>query len=76
MSADLGNSVITHYESVGSVCHPNLKLGVFTTSAVDNIDHNPSATSSKGSFHGTGISLFQHPDSDDQGTKQHREQLS
>ena len=68
MSADLGNSVITHYESVGSVCPPNLKLGVFTTSAVDNIDHNPSATSSKGSFHGTGISLFQHPDSEDQGT--------
>lgn len=34
---------------------------LFTTGAYDNIDHNPSATTAKGSFHGTGISLFQHP---------------
>jgi hypothetical protein len=34
---------------------------VFKTSAVDNIDHNPSSTTSKESFHGTGISLLQHP---------------
>ena len=37
------------------------KKGLFTTSAVDNIDHNPSSTTSKSSFPGTGISLFQHP---------------
>ena len=36
-----------------------MKGGVFTTSAVDNIDHNPSATTSKSSFHGTTISIFQ-----------------
>ncbi|KAG7175248.1 hypothetical protein Hamer_G001279 [Homarus americanus] len=30
--------------------------------AVDNIDHDPSTASSHSSFHGTGISLFQHPD--------------
>ena len=35
--------------------------GLFTTAAIDNIDHNPSSTSSHDSFHGTGISLFQHP---------------
>ena len=29
--------------------------------AVDNIDHNPSSTTAKDSFHGTGISLFQQP---------------
>lgn len=34
---------------------------VFTTAAVDNIDHNPSSTTSKQSFHGTAISLVQHP---------------
>ena len=39
-----------------------LKCGVFTTAAVDNIDHNPSSASAHGSFHGTGISLFQHTD--------------
>eukprot|EP00112_Aurelia_sp_Birch-Aquarium-sp1_P020727 Seg5404.1 transcript_id=Seg5404.1/GoldUCD/mRNA.D3Y31 product="hypothetical protein" pseudo=true protein_id=Seg5404.1/GoldUCD/D3Y31 len=29
---------------------------------MDNIDHNVSATSAQKHFHGTGISLFQHPD--------------
>ena len=42
---------------------------MFTTSAVDNIDHNPSSTTATGSFHGTGVSLFQHPDFDKQGTE-------
>lgn len=28
---------------------------------MDNIDHNPSSTSAQGSFHGTGISVFQFP---------------
>ena len=73
LSADLGNSVINHFESTGTVCPPSLNTGVFTTSAVDNIDHNPSATSAQGSFHGTGISLFQHPDLDNAGTKQERD---
>lgn len=29
--------------------------------ALDNLDHNPSSTTAKDSFHGTGISLFQFP---------------
>jgi len=33
---------------------------VFTTSTVDNINHNPRSTASKQSFHGTAISLVQH----------------
>ena len=41
---------------------PQLKGGLFTTAAVDNIDHNSSSTSAHDSFHGTGISLFQHQD--------------
>jgi len=40
-----------------------LRHGLFTISALDNLDHNPSSTTSKGSFHGTGISLFQFPTS-------------
>ena len=47
--------------SEGLVCPPVLKKGLFTTAAVDNIDHNPSSTTAKTSFHGTGISIFQHP---------------
>ncbi|CAC5413700.1 unnamed protein product [Mytilus coruscus] len=33
----------------------------------NNIDHNPSATTAKDSFYGTGISLFQHMTSEEQG---------
>ena len=29
--------------------------------ALDNLDHNPSSTTAQGSFHGTGISVFQFP---------------
>jgi hypothetical protein len=45
----------------GVVCPAILHKGLFTTSAVDNIDLNPSATTATTSFHGTGISVFQHP---------------
>ena len=62
LSADLGNNAISHFETIGTVCPPKLNIGEFTTSAVDNMDHNPTETSAQGSFHGTGISLFQHPD--------------
>ena len=50
-----------------AVCPPNLRNGLFTTSAVDNIDHNTSSTHSKENFRGTGISLFQHPSIEEPG---------
>ena len=34
---------------------------VFTTAAVDYIDHNPSSATSNPSVHGASISLFQCP---------------
>ena len=43
------------------VCPPSLKAGAFTTAATDNIDHKPSFDNATSSFHGTAISLFQHP---------------
>ena len=48
------------YLSEGLICPSVLRKGLFTTAAVDKIDHNPSSTTSKSSFHGTGISIFQH----------------
>ena len=45
------------------MCPPNLRSRLFTTAAADNIDNNPSSTSAH-SFHGTGISLFQHQSSE------------
>ena len=50
------------YNEEGLVCPPSLKNGLFTTSAIDNIDHNPSSNTSRESFHGTSISVFQHPE--------------
>ncbi len=61
ISTELGNMVSNFYNDQNMVCPPQLKSGVFTTGAMDNIDHNPSARSSKDSFHGTAISLTQHP---------------
>jgi hypothetical protein len=40
----------------GVVCPAILQKGLFTTSAVDNIDHNHSATTATISCHGTDIS--------------------
>ena len=63
ISTDLGERICRFFQKEGTVCPPELKSGLFTTGAMDNIDHNPSSTSAQDSFHGTGISLFQHPNS-------------
>lgn len=69
ISSELGNNICRYFLLEGAVCPPKLKGGLFTTGAVDNIDHNPSSTSAHDSFHGTGISLFQHPNSDVPGVQ-------
>jgi hypothetical protein len=66
LSADVVNAVLATYEASGLVCPPKLIKNVFLTGQVDNIDHNPSSTTAKSSFHGTGISMIQHPMSVDQ----------
>jgi hypothetical protein len=48
-------AAVVRFVSEGVACLPKLRQGVFTTAAVDNVDHNPSSTTSKSSFHGTGI---------------------
>ena len=63
---NLATSICDHFKSVGVVFPLSLQRGLFTVGAIDNIDHNPSSTTAQGSFHGTGISLFQFP-------KQHSE---
>ena len=59
LNISTGNNVCRHYEIELAVCPPQHKGGLFTTAAIDNIDHNPSSTTSHDSFHGTGVSLFQ-----------------
>lgn len=67
ISAQLGEAVVTQYVQEGVVCPPVLRKGLFCTSAMDNIDHNPTATTASTSFHGTSISIFQHPMSNNKG---------
>ncbi len=61
ISTLLGNNLCHKFEMEKSVCPPKLKGKLFTTAAIDNIDHNLSSTTAQDSFHGTGISIFQHP---------------
>lgn len=49
------------FEMENLVCPANLKMGIFTIGALDNIDHNLSSTTAQNSFHGTGISVIQFP---------------
>ena len=51
------------------VCPSVLRKTISTTAAMDNIDHNPTATTSPTSFHSTSISLFLYPTSDNKGEK-------
>lgn len=57
----IATALCSKFRSEGIVCPLNMKSGVFTVGALDNIDHNPSSTTAQGSFHGTGISIFQFP---------------
>ena len=61
-SAYVVNTVCAQYEIGDVVCPPDLVKNVFTTDTVDSIDHSPFSSSS---FHGTAISIMQHPSSED-----------
>ena len=61
ISTKLGEAVVFQYVEDGVVCPQALRTKLFTTSAVDNIDYNPTSTTAKTSLHGTSISIFQHP---------------
>ena len=67
ISTQVGETVITQYFRNGVVCPPSLRKGLLTTSALDNIDHNPTATTATSSFHGISVSIFQHPNFDNAG---------
>ena len=72
ISTDLGTKICKYYDRLNTVCPPQLIKGVFkgvfTTSAVDNINHQTSSTTAKSSFNGTGISVFQHFSTSEQTT--------
>ena len=57
----ISSQLCKQYKKDGIVCPPSLKYGIFTSCTIDNIDHNLSSSTAKKSFHGTSISIFQHP---------------
>ena len=63
----LANAVCKRFEEEGVVCLTNLRKGLFTVGALDNIDHNPSSTISQDSFHGTGMNIFQFTTASEKG---------
>ena len=67
LSAQMGNDVCEQFHRDHVVCPPKLQHQVFTSAAVDNLDHNPTSTTSQDAFHGTAISLIQHPTCTDSG---------
>jgi hypothetical protein len=64
---DIVNGVCQCFKEEDVVCPARLRLELFTTAVVDSIDHSSTA---KESFHGTVISLMQHPSHTRGGTDQ------
>ena len=44
---------------MGLVCPKNIKPNVFTTAAIDNIDHSSTSSIAQKHLHGTSVSVFQ-----------------
>ena len=65
----IATSACEKFNENGVVVPANLRKNVFTVGALDNLDHNPSSTTSVSSFHGTGISLFQLPTKNNLGER-------
>lgn len=65
----LALGVSQRYMTDGLVCPASLRREIYTVGALDNLDHNPRSNTSKGSFHGTGISIFQMPTTENYGAE-------
>ena len=60
LSTSIGNTVCSQFERGNIACPSILRLHIFTTHAVDYVDHNPSSRSAKDSFQETAITTPQH----------------
>jgi len=61
LSNQVGNLIIDSFDSHQAAVGSKFSFGQFTSGALDNLDHNPSSSTAYGSFHGSAISLTQHP---------------
>ena len=60
IQTNITKQLCKEYQEKNLVCPPRLQEGIFTVTAIDNLDHNPSSSTASKSFHGTGISIFQY----------------
>jgi hypothetical protein len=70
IESQLAISVCRDFHDKGVVVPAQLRCGLFTVGALDNLDYNPSSTTAKDAFHGTAISLFQFPTAFNLGQRQ------
>ena len=68
ISNKLSAAVCAQFDQDGVVCPSQLRSGLFTVGALDNIDHNMTSRNAMDAFHGTAISLMQFPSSDKPGS--------
>ena len=61
---NIAGQLCYQYVTEGVVHPKSLKDGLFTSAAIDNVDSHPSSTTANSAFHGTSISIFQHPRED------------
>ena len=54
----LMSSLCECYKEDGCVSPACLRKGIFSVGVLDNLDHNPSSTTSVSSCHGTGIRIL------------------
>ena len=73
ISVSLGNTLVLTNEEVGVMVSMNLKLGLFTTASLDNINVQIKSSLSTTCLHGTAASLNQYPSHQNQGKR--REQV-
>ncbi|KAE8739201.1 hypothetical protein FOCC_FOCC015307 [Frankliniella occidentalis] len=67
VSSQLCRLAVARAEEEQLVCPSNLRKGLFTVTALDNIDVHASSNLSVTEFHGTGISVFQNRQKENQG---------
>ena len=60
-SSDVRNGIYQSFLIEDAVYPSTLWQNLFTTAAVETIDHSPSSATAIDSFHGTGISVIQNP---------------
>ena len=58
----INNQLCSKYLAEDTLCPPKLQTGLFSSAAIDNIDHNQSSATATTSFHGTSITSLQHTD--------------